>query len=305
MGITTAIEWTDATHNFWSGCAKVTAGCDHCYAERLMQRFGRDFGTVTRAPDKRFSEPLKWERDLVARARGAAITPRRVFTSSMSDFFHPAADAWRDDSWAVIRQTPHLHYQILTKRPNRIARCLPADWGERGYPNVWLGVTVESAEYLWRLRYLYAVPATVRFVSCEPLLGPIDLSPHLFQNYAADDPRYYRPGERGMDWVITGGESGGPAGRRLVEKCPRAGRPWPAEPCPDCGEPRCTDTGWVPKHDALAWVRAIRDQCQAAGTAYLHKQWGGPTPKSAGRLLDGRVYHEYPDGAGGIVEVAR
>lgn len=198
MGRETAIQWCDATHNFWSGCAKVTAGCDHCYAERLMQRFGRDFGTVTRAPAKRFGEPLAWEKRLVAQAAGMQIMPLKVFTCSMSDFFHPAADAWRDDAWAIIRQTPHLTYQILTKRPNRIARSLPADWGERGYPNVWLGVTVEANGTLWRTDFLRAVPAAVRFVSYEPGTAPL-----LTGN--GDALRLLT----GIDWLIVGGESGG------------------------------------------------------------------------------------------------
>lgn len=221
MGRETAIEWTDATWNPWSGCTKVSPGCAHCYAERLSERFGRDFATVQRAPAARFGQPHRWERELVRRARGAVIRPLRVFTCSMSDFFHEAADAWRADAWQVMRQTPHLIYQVLTKRPERIAAQLPGDWGPHGYPNVWLGVSTEYQRQAdERIPRLLALPASLRFVSAEPLLGPLDL-------------RDYLRGPSGVEWVIVGGESG--AGHRpldvqwvraLREQCGTAGVPF-------------------------------------------------------------------------------
>jgi protein gp37 len=196
MAEKTAIQWTDATWNPWRGCTKVTAGCDHCYMFRDQIRYGRDPEVVTRAAPATFNAPLKWERDLVSQARGAAITPRKVFTCSWSDWFHPHADEWRPEAWNIIRQTPHLTYQILTKRPNRIKHTLPADWG-KGYPNVWLGATVESEGQDWRVQYLREVPAAVRFVSYEP---GIDRLVTAYTQSARFD---------GVDWLIIGGESGG------------------------------------------------------------------------------------------------
>jgi protein gp37 len=161
---------------------------------RDMARYGRDPETVQRSKTK-FNEPLTWERQLVAQAGGALIEPVKVFTCSWSDWFHPAADAWRDEAWAVIKATPHLTYQILTKRANRIAAHLPADWGY-GYPNVWLGVTVEEQATAFRIGQIASVPAGVHFVSYEPALGWLSLGP---------DPV--------VDWVIVGGESGGQEAR--------------------------------------------------------------------------------------------
>jgi protein gp37 len=144
-------------------------------------------------------------------------------------------------------------------------------------PNVWLGVTAENQRFAdERIPTLLETPAAVRFVSLEPLLGPIDL----------------RDWE--LSWAIVGGESGGPKDRALVER-----RDWP--------EPRFDSTGreipqpmlpgsngWWPKEGVSGWVRSLRDQCVAAGVPFLFKQWGGPRPKSAGRMLDGRTWDEYP-----------
>lgn len=176
MSISSAIEWTESTWNPWMGCNKVSPGCAHCYMFREQSRYGQDPEVVRRSKTT-FRAPLKWKE------------PRRIFTCSWSDWFHPAADAWRDDAWDVIRDTPQHTYQILTKRPEFIAEHLPPDWHD-GYPNVWLGVSVESQRWVERLERLAQVPAAVRFVSAEPLLGPVDL------------------GSLPYDWVIAGGESG-------------------------------------------------------------------------------------------------
>src|SRR4051794_20471332 len=127
MGRHSAIEWTDATYNPWRGCDKVSPGCAHCYMFREQRRYGRDPSVVVRAKDPTFYAPLRWQE------------PALVFTCSWSDWFHEAADSWREDAWDVLRQTPHLTYQILTKRPERITELLPEDWGD-GWSNVWLGV---------------------------------------------------------------------------------------------------------------------------------------------------------------------
>lgn len=188
MSDQTNIAWTESTWNPWYGCTKVSAGCDNCYMFRQMRQYGRDPEKVQRSKTK-FFEPLKWRE------------PRRVFTCSWSDWFHKDADAWRDEAWEVIKATPQHTYQILTKRPGRIARHLPADWGD-GYPNVWLGVSVESQEQAHRIRQLRDVPAIVRFVSAEPLLGPLDLS---------------HGGLVGIHWLIVGGESGPDGVRREMD----------------------------------------------------------------------------------------
>lgn len=177
MGSDTAISWTGATWNPWMGCRKVSQGCKNCYMYRDMAKYGRDPMTVVRSKTT-FTAPLKWK------------DPQFVFTCSWSDFFIEEADAWREEAWDIIRRTPHLTYQILTKRPERIAQHLPNSWGT-GWANVWLGVSVENQDAVGRMAQLAEIPAVVRFVSAEPLLGPIHTP--LFAQ---------------MDWVIIGGESG-------------------------------------------------------------------------------------------------
>ncbi|MGH2369611.1 MAG: DUF5131 family protein, partial [Chloroflexota bacterium] len=133
MGSTSSIEWTDATWNPWQGCTKVSPGCAHCYMYRDKARYGQDPTTVRRSTSATFYRPLAWR------------APQRVFTCSWSDFFHEDADAWRSEAWDVIRRTPHLTYQVLTKRPDRLPDCLPADWP---LPNVWLGTSVEYQRWV-------------------------------------------------------------------------------------------------------------------------------------------------------------
>ncbi len=185
MGETSHIGWTEATWNPWMGCTKISPGCKFCYMYREMERYGRDPFTVQRSKTT-FNAPLKWKE------------PRMVFTCSWSDFFIEAADAWRDEAWDIIRRTPHLTYQILTKRPENIFDRLPKDWG-MGYPNVQLGVSVESPDFTDRLAQLLIIPARIHFASLEPLLAPIQIGMWL-RNYFIDD--WY------LDWVIVGGESG-------------------------------------------------------------------------------------------------
>lgn len=240
MSAQTGIEWTDATWNPWMGCTKVSPGCAHCYMFRERERYGWDPSAVLRSRTK-FQDPLRWKE------------PRRVFTCSWSDFFHPDADAWRPEAWEIIRQTPHHTYQILTKRPERVLGHLPADWHEersyggygqaRAWQHVWLGVSIENQRWVERIGRM---PAHCRlFVSCEPLLGPVDLSEWLSE----------------IGWVIAGGESG--------------------------PNPRPTE---------LDWLRALRDQCTAAGVPFFLKQLGGHPDRRGGEaaLLDGRTWTEVP-----------
>jgi protein gp37 len=179
MGDKTIISWTGHSWNPWWGCHEVTPGCAHCYARVIMEKFGRDFHVVKRTSDSTFYAPIKKWRD-----------PAYVFTCSMGDFFHIDADQWRDEAWDIISATPHLTYQILTKRPERILSHLPRDWGE-GWPNVWLGTTIENNRWVGRADILRAIPAVVHYLSCEPLLSGL---PDLNLKH--------------IEWVICGGESG-------------------------------------------------------------------------------------------------
>lgn len=183
MGDRTGISWTDRTWNPWRGCTKISPGCAHCYMFTEQRRFGRDPETVVRS--RTWNDPVRWQRLAEVYRR-----VERVFTCSWSDWFHEAADPWRDEAWSVVRRCPNLHFQILTKRIDRAAAHLPRDWGQ-GYPNVWLGVSIENNRFTWRADALRAIPARVRFVSAEPLLAPL---PSLVLHR--------------IDWLIVGGESG-------------------------------------------------------------------------------------------------
>ncbi len=210
MGDETGIEWTDHTCNFWHGCAKISAGCANCYMFAGKTRWGQDPRVVVRSADS-FRKPLAKTRD----GAWKWADGDKVFICSWSDFFLEEADPWRSEAWDVLRQRPGLTKQILTKRADRIASNLPADWHD-GYPNAWLGVSVENRKAVARVAHLVEVPASVRFLSVEPLLEDVayDLVPYL----------------SGIDWVIVGGESG-PGSRpchtlwvaAIVEVCRAAG----------------------------------------------------------------------------------
>lgn len=182
---------------------------------------------ITLQPDQ-LTLPLRWRQ------------PRRIFVNSMSDLFHDAVpEDYIQRVFKIMMRADWHVFQILTKRSERLAKLAPRlPWPS----HVWQGVSVESARYTWRIKHLQQVPAAVRFLSVEPLLGSIPkLSLH------------------GIHWVIVGGESGG--GRRAME---------------------------------AEWVREIRDQCLAAEIPFFFKQWGGRTPKSNGRALDGRTWEDVP-----------
>ncbi len=196
----TQIEWTDATWNPVTGCTKITAGCDNCYAERFSERFrdvpGHPFESgfdLTLRP-QRLEQPLSWRQ------------PRRIFVNSMSDLFHKEVPrAFIDKVFETMERADWHTYQVLTKRSSLLTRYLKHRYGdERAPAHIWLGVSVEDAQNTVRLTHLRAAQATTKFVSFEPLLGPVgqvDLS--------------------GFDWVIVGGESG-PRARRMEE-------PWAIE----------------------------------------------------------------------------
>lgn len=255
MAENSGISWTHHTQNFWLGCDKIAPECSHCYIDRTLRWQGREpWGEVYRAKST-WQNPLKWERK--AAARGKSL---RIFTCSLSDFFHDKADGWRGEGWKVIRDTPHLVWLILTKRPGRIAPRLPADWGS-GYPNVWLGVSTGCRRTLVLMDGLRKVPSAVRFISAEPLLEPIADVVDL----------------NGFQWVITGGESGD--GTEYL---------WP-------GTPWQQERNGGRRTMKLEWATELRDKAMAAGAKFFFKQiTAAKSGVGAGAL--GRLYHEFPAG---------
>ncbi len=255
----TTIEWTNATWSPVTGCTQVSPGCDHCYAKRMAPRLRGRFGYPQDDPfrvtmhEDRLDEPQAWK------------NPRRIFVCSMGDLFHPAVP-WEfiDRVFWAIMQTPQHTYQMLTKRPGRMAYY--ANGLERDWPsNVWAGTSVESAKYLPRLDVLGRVPARVRFVSAEPLLGPLDLRPWLTCNVCGkpqDTDAHNMDGHNYeaavLNWCIVGGESG---------------------------------PGARPMHPQ--WAREIRDQCLEQKVAFFFKQASASHPGKE-RQLDGREWNEIP-----------
>jgi protein gp37 len=296
-----AIEWTDEVWNPVTGCDRVSPGCANCYALELapkLRRFalararkdpdrprgkwadvadgarssGPAFG-VTLHP-KVLEQPLRWRK------------PRRVFVNSMSDLFHEEVPfEFVDRVFEVMAEADRHTFQVLTKRPERMLAYFEhaadhmaltlADL--RPWPNVWLGVSIENRRFVGRADVLRATPAAVRFISAEPLLGPLIAEyvlwtdPHPYEERTGDPDDVvgtahwtdaYEGDEldlAGIDWLIVGGESG-PSHRPIREE----------------------------------WVRDLRDACAEAGTAFFFRQWGGRTPKSGGRELDGRTWDEFP-----------
>lgn len=233
MSENSKIQWTHHTFNPWWGCQRVSPGCENCYAETFAHRLGRDLWGPRAARrffgDAHWSEPLKWDR-----AAAKAGERHRVFCASMADVFEDRADLLphRARLFRLVADTPHLDWLLLTKRPENAQRL----WADAAFeangpqdvagllwrPNVWLGTTVEDQRRAEeRIPDLLAVPALVRFLSCEPLLGPVDLT-HLRD----DEGARWNVLEMGISWVIVGGESGNGArpfavewARSLVEQC--------------------------------------------------------------------------------------
>lgn len=260
MAEITKIEWADSTANLWIGCTKVSPACYNCYAEA---DFDHRKHRVEWGPhgDRSYCKAgwallRKLQRDATA-FEAEHGRKRLVFINSLSDFFdNHRSIVWRDAAWQAFRECPDLIIMLLTKRPQNIIKMLPNDWGD-GYPNVWLGTTVENqTEAERRIPHLLGTPAAVRFLSCEPLLGPVDLTrlddgdrdgSHLYfdalTGLASDGDGiitgiFGQPNPK-IDWVIVGGESG-PNAR--------------------------------PTHPA--WARSLRDQCWIASVPFHFKQWG-------------------------------
>ncbi|KGV26889.1 phage Gp37/Gp68 family protein [Burkholderia pseudomallei] len=293
MSENSKIEWTDHTFNAWIGCTKISPGCDHCYAER--ERASTALRVVWGAGNPRhrtaastWNNPKRWN------ARHGEFFAKhdrrqRVFCASLSDVFDNAVPpAWRMDLFRLIGDTPNLDWLLLTKRIGNLPTMLQHIGVDRLPDNVWLGATIVNQEEADRdIPKLLAVPARVRFLSMEPLLGPVDISRHLDYCEKLDKHGISRRagGQHikcdkhcGISWVIAGGESG---------------------------------PGARPMHPE--WARDLRDQCAAAGVAFHFKQHGEWAPGSgdfgsgsvetAAIALDGRVaaggyrVEDYPRGA--------
>lgn len=192
MGNKSLIQWTNATWNVARGCSKVDEDCKFCYMYRDGERYGYDAKQVIRTKTV-FNMPLKLKE------------PSLIFTSSLTDFFHPAIDSYRNEAWDIIRKCPHHTFQILTKRPERINDCLPEDW-ENGWDNVWIGTSVGSNKGLQRLHDLLNVKTKVRFISFEPLWERVDLK---LQDIDLTQ----------IHWAIIGGESGNTSGKYRYRPC--------------------------------------------------------------------------------------
>jgi protein gp37 len=199
MADKTGIEWTDATFNPWWGCTRVSPACAHCYADSLARRYGHADLWVQGGRRRFFGEhhwhqPLAWNR-----AAARTKTPLKVFCASMADVFEDNAelDAWRVRLWGLVEETPWLQWQLLTKRPELVNKLAP--WRDAWPANVWIGTSIENARHTFRADVLRDIPAAVRFVSAEPILGSL---------FANGTPKRRPLDLHGIDWLIAGGESG-------------------------------------------------------------------------------------------------
>jgi len=346
MGKTT-IEWADFVFNPWEGCTKVSPGCAHCYAEARNQRFAGGANWGKGAPRRRTSEaywkqPLKWDeacgrRGAIGRLLGEgqsfAEEPRRprVFCASIADWLDDEVPIeWLADLLELIRLTPNLNWLLLSKRPQNwetriraagnfdhstVPNADTAVWLDEwinGRPpaNVWIGTSVEDQTRAdERIPQLLQIPARVRFLSCEPLLGLVNLYHHFFHESGGEK---WPAGTLPTDAVMFGWQDGVPLYRRGIHWVIAGGESGP---------------GARPMHPA--WARSLRDQCAGAGVAFHFKQWGewswehpmstmekacGETmfkpghfrrldethaqikvgKKAAGRLLDGVEHNAFP-----------
>lgn len=283
MGQTTGIQWTDHTLNDWWGCVEVSPGCDHCYAKTLALRWGREvWGVHTPRyfTKKGFSQALTWQR--AAEKEGVR---RRVFVQSMSDIFEilPSNHPQRYDMdfrrrrffHEIVPACPNLDFQLLTKRVGNVWRSVPIPWMRGAWPaNVWLGISVVDQKEADRdIPKLIDLPAPIRFLSCEPLIEPVDLTYPCFNGA---DSFGSLPG---LHWVIVGGESGAQAramdplwARTLRDQCGAAGIPFFFKQWGEFGP--C--------------LNGQLDQ-----TPGVRRVWRFGK-HNTGRLLDGREWNEFP-----------
>jgi protein gp37 len=283
----TGISWAHQTQNFWMGCDKVAPECRHCYIDEFLRKHGHEpWGEVIRCKTT-WDDPHRWEID-------CAINDcaKRVFTCSLSDFFHDGADEWRNEAWRIIKKSSRLVWLILTKRPSLIAKRLPADWGE-GYPNVWLGVSTGCNARLKQMDVLRKIPCALRWVSTEPLLEDISQQINL----------------DGFGWVVTGGESG--FGDEYLYNPADNWRVPPAremvmlpghldDPTVEYSEiPHVAYTNPGRRTMLLTWAENLRDVTKAAGLPFMFKQVTAPNSGVGVNAL-GRDWHEFPDAPNGL-----
>ena len=280
----TTIEWTDEVWNPVTGCTKVSPGCDHCYAERITERFhGKgSFERVILHPE-RLAAPLHWRR------------PRRVFVNSMSDLFHVDVPmGFLERVWQVMEVCPEHVFQVLTKRAERMERVVPRlaslDDGVSLSGHIWLGVSVEAPAYYARIRHLQGTPAAVRFLSCEPLLAALPDLPLA-----------------GIDWVIVGGESGPGARpihpdwvRDIRDQCARAGVAFFFKQWGEWVDPEFIDSvGWddvvMGERGKTLWPPGmVASRCGQGTSVDGSVDLWHVGKHRAGRTLDGRTWDEYP-----------
>jgi protein gp37 len=296
MGKDTEISWTNSTFNIVWGCTECAPECDNCYARTWAARHGVGWGRD--APrrtlgEKYWNEPRKWDR-----AAAKSGVRHRVFCSSMADVFEDNATVAQERAklWSLIRDTPNLDWQLLTKRPGNIVEAMNtdlfADTGEPAFsdgfrmpPNVWVGTTCGHPKSLWRIKALKQIPAVVRFVSFEPLLadlGRLDLD--------------------GIDWAIIGGESGPNArpmnpvwARSIRDQCQDAGIPtlfkqWGELVPMDHIENGWWDSAAAPKSFTARPYFGIWEKGISHGSVYMARVG----KKAAGRTLDGRTWDQFP-----------
>ncbi len=275
------IEWTHHTFNPWWGCTKVSPGCKHCYAETWARRLGQEvWGPQAQ---RRELTSAYWKQPTAWNAEAARTGKRaRVFCASMADVFEDRRDldARREKLWTIIEQTPHLDWLLLTKRPQNVSRLAP--WRKRWPDNIWLGATAENQKWLdKRMPALTALDARILFLSCEPMLGPLDLSKWI---------EGARRGEhRGIHWVIGGGESGHHARPMhpewlvsLRDQCVTAGinfhfKQW--------GNWRPVSARQVNGYESKVVFLSNGDRITLANVG----------KKTAGRRLQGRTWDEFPE----------
>lgn len=266
MGKNSQIQWTDATWNIARGCTKVDEDCKYCYMYRESLNSTR-YNPLSVVKTKTVSNiPLKLKQTVSNVWDGQPL----IFTSSLTDFFHEECDSFRNEAWDIIRKCPHLTFQILTKRPERITDNLPSDWGT-GWKNVWLGTSVGHQNARIRIAHLLKVVSKTRFLSLEPLHSPIALDDYLLTDcycsiwpyvhgfavkgnpiVDADCLRHDVRGQVGIDWVIVGGESGNENGKYRYREC------------------------------KIEWIESIVDQCKNAGVPVFVKQLGTHFSKKMG-----------------------
>jgi len=279
MGKNSAIAWTDHSFNPWIGCTMVGPGCDNCYAEkeRCSLALGVKWGQGEarhRTAESTWRNPRHWN----DQAEKSGVR-QKVFCASLADVFdNEVPQEWRDDLFALIRETPMLDWIILTKRIGNANDMLPDDWGY-GYPNVWLLATVVNQEEARRdIPKLLDTPAQVRGVSIEPQVGYVNLMGIVFQDAPYPYRRYLINSLDSESWAATSAHIG-------------AKLDWVI-----CG----SESGPNRRPFDMAWARSLRDQCQETNTPFFLKQTPGDTRKGVIETpeLDGRRWTQYPEGAG-------